>query len=316
MLAGNLDTIYFSDDWVLPKYLGWSSELKEENALVLVKRVLFVSKMLVLTFNLDTDSVNRLLESVPHNSYLTTIHWRDLTNTASTGSPLSSQNVDPAQIRVGLRWYKKASDSNKLIHWATFVVDLEKDIDEIVADMEATVRNKFRRAQKRGAVVTFEETTGEWTKDFYRLFKRLQAEFGLPIPDRDMLEQIFAGKNAVAVVGHDSEGISAINIIYLAQPYGYYMLGASSNSKEQGVGQLMQLETIGYLKSKGFKKYDLGGINSAQPGILAFKKSFGGDLYDLGSEWVYTPKLVQLLTKLRSSYNYLRSNAALPARFS
>lgn len=316
MPAGNRDTIYFSDDWMLPKYLGWSLQIKEDNALVLLKRVAFVSKMLVLTFELDAHNVTKLIENVPHNKLLTAVHWRDFTNTAPEDFHVWPQNLDLTQVRLGNRWYKKASDNNKLIHWATFIIDLEKDTNDIIAEMRSTVRNEFRRAQKRGVIITFEDTIGEWIDHFYRFFKRLQVEYGLGAPDRNMLEQMFAGKNAVAAVGWDSGGVSAINIIYLARPYGYYMLGASSNSKEQGVGQLMQLETIKYLKSKGFKKYDLGGVNSAQPGIMAFKKSFGGDFCGLGCEWVYTPKLVELLTRLRSSYNYLRSNSALAARVS
>ena len=312
MVSENMDTIYFSDDWLLPKYYGWVALVREENAVVFFKRVLFISKIIVLSCDLGAQEVNVILDKLSYNRFLTRIYWHNFTNVDSEESPMSPQaTTDAAQIRLGSRWYEKASDSNKLIHWATYIINLEKEIDQILSEMESTVRNKFRRAQKKGAIVTFETEIGKWTEDFYKLFERLQEEFGLSVPDHNMLHEIFAGKNAVAVVGHDASGVSAINIIYLAKPYAYYMLGASSHSKEQGVGQLMQLETINYLKSKGFKKYDLGGVNAAQPGILTFKKSFGVDFYDLGSEWIHTPTMIGILLKIRFFLTKLRSNPVL-----
>jgi hypothetical protein len=316
MIAKNRDTIYFSDDWVLPKYHKWVALVKEENVVVLIKHASALSKILVLSCDMDAQDVDGVLNKIPYNKIMTQIYWRDFTDVASEDLRMSSRTTDSVQIRIGGRWYKKATDRNKLIHWATFIINLEKEIDEIMSDMSSTVRNECRRAQKRGAVVTLESTIGEWIEDFYDFYRRLQAEFSLVPPDRKIVEEMIAGKNAVAVIGHDSCGVSAVNIIYLAPPHAYYMLGASSNSKERGLGQLMQLETINYLKSKGFKKYDLGGVNQAQPGILAFKKSLGGDFYELGSEWIYTPRVIDILLRLRFLMTRLRSALVLTARFS
>ncbi len=295
------DLIYFSTNWMLPKYQGWSVQAKDERVVVLVKRYSIFERVLILTRGVEAREIDVIVDKIPHNKWLTQIYWHNFTDVFPEVSHNRLPTSETRRIRVGGNWYEQVSDSNKLLHFATFVINLENDLEEIIAAMDSSARNKFRRAQKRGAVVTFETTLGEWIEEFYKFFQRLNDEFALPIPEFKMLQDMFAGQNAIGVVARGTTGVEAVNIIYLAFPHAYYMLGAGSKEQEQGVGQLMQLETIKYLKEGGFKSYDLGGVNFSQRRIFEFKKSLGGDFCDLGSEWILTPKIMDLVLKIRRS---------------
>jgi hypothetical protein len=45
--------------------------------------------------------------------------------------------------------------------------------------------------------------------------------------------------------------------------------------------------------------HDPGGVNFSQRGIFEFKKSLGADFCDLGSEWIFTPKIMDLVLKIQ-----------------
>ena len=72
-----------------------------------------------------------------------------------------------------------------------------------------------------------------------------------------------------------------INFIYVCERQAYYMFGASAERFESGTGQLLQWEIMRFLKARGVRWYDLGGVRAADPtnGIFLFKGGLAASLF-------------------------------------
>ena len=102
-----------------------------------------------------------------------------------------------------------------------------------------------------------------------------------------------------------------------------YLLGATSDEGLKLKGAyLLQWRAIQWLKERGCRWYDLGGINAAEnPGVYEFKSGFGGEetdhlgTYELSANWasafcVKAGEQAQALSHKLRSWN--RKPAAVP----
>lgn len=166
--------------------------------------------------------------------------------------------------------------------YRTLVLDLAPAIEQLRGNLDKKWRNQLVRSEKNGLKVIVGTGAEEYGR-FCRMYREMQKrkafgstvdveEFGRiqqSLPERLRMQTLLCEQDGVAVAGliASAMGDSAI-----------YLLGATS---DQGLtakgGYLLQWTLIEWLKKKGIRWYDLGGIDpEANPGVYHFKKGLSG----------------------------------------
>lgn len=164
----------------------------------------------------------------------------------------------------------------------TFVLDLRPSVEELRKKLDKKWRNQLSSSEKKGLKVI----TGNGI-DEYRIFCQMYGqmrkrktfettvdveEFGriqedLPESQRMRILLCRAGDVPVAGLVASMIGDSAI-----------YLLGATSDDGLDSKGAyLLQWTLVKWLKERGYRWYDLGGINPERnPGVYHFKRGLSG----------------------------------------
>jgi len=166
--------------------------------------------------------------------------------------------------------------------YRTFVLDLAPALEELRAKLDAKWRNHLKRSEKNGLNVVAGSGSDEY-RIFCQIYNQMRKrktfettvdveEFGriqedLPESQRMRILLCQAGDVPVAGLVTSAMGDSAI-----------YLLGATNDEglKSQGA-YLLQWTMIQWLKERGIRWYDLGGIDPERnPGVYSFKRGFSG----------------------------------------
>jgi hypothetical protein len=166
--------------------------------------------------------------------------------------------------------------------YRTLIVDLAPPLDELRRRLDKKWRNALSRAEKNGLEIVDGDGIGEY-RIFCRMYremlkrKRFETtvsieEFGRiqeDLPENHRMQTLICRKAGTPVAGIVSSamGDSAI-----------YLLGATSDTGLTANGAyLLQWAWIRRLKERGFKWYDLGGIDPERnPGVYHFKSGLSG----------------------------------------
>lgn len=182
--------------------------------------------------------------------------------------------------------------NHKAKKYRTLLLNLEPSLDAIRRNFEQKWRNQLNRAEKNNLEIIegsddalysiFLDLVFEMTarKGFepgvdYREFQKIQRDLSEPCKMR-----IFICRSAGQPV--------ACAISSALGDTGIYMFGATSDSGMQSKGSyLLQWRMIQWLRSRGCRWYDLGGVNPEEnPGVYHFKQGCAGksclDVHHLG----------------------------------
>jgi lipid II:glycine glycyltransferase (peptidoglycan interpeptide bridge formation enzyme) len=166
--------------------------------------------------------------------------------------------------------------------YRTLVLDLTPSPDELRKRMDPKWRNKLSGAEKNNLTVLSGYGREEYQifRDIYSQLRNRKAfettvdpdEFGriqesLAVPERMRILICLDQDVPVAGLVASAMGDSAI-----------YLLGATSDAGLKSKGAyLLQWTLICWLKERGIKSYDLGGIDpEGNPGVYQFKKGLSG----------------------------------------
>lgn len=158
----------------------------------------------------------------------------------------------------------------------TYILTLQKNIDNLFEEMSAERRNDIRKAIRDNISVEkvkdFEIVKLLVTKTFHRQNKKINEYFLNKI-----LFQFAKEENSYAFVSFKNNiPISTVFCIY-DKKTAYYLLGGYDyENKHHGAGALAVWESIKYAKSLGLKYFDFEG--SMVPDIEKFFRGFGGQL--------------------------------------
>jgi len=167
-------------------------------------------------------------------------------------------------------------------HYRTFLLDLSRPLDVIRKGFDQKWRNQLNRAERNGLIIE----TGTDIQ-LYQCFLDLQKEMRsrksfIPGVDYDEFGRIQeqlpdSQKMKIAICKYDGKAVSSI-VASAHGDTGIYLLGATGNEGLTLKGSyLLQWHMIQWLKEKGFKWYDLGGIDpESNPGVHHFKAGMGG----------------------------------------
>jgi len=201
---------------------------------------------------------------------------------------------------------------------ATFIINLDRPLDELLAGFEEKTRYNIRLAEKKGVSVQ-EEPDETGIGRFYSLYQTTAQRDRFMIHPKIYYQKIreimFAGGLGTNFVAYyQGQPVAAVIIFSFGRKI-WYMYGASSSEARNVMpNHLLHWEVIKWAKERGYKQYDLWGIpfepKKSHPlfGVYRFKKGFHGDLvkYVGAYDFPYSPLLHGLLENGLIWYQNLR----------
>ncbi|MBU0687494.1 MAG: peptidoglycan bridge formation glycyltransferase FemA/FemB family protein [Candidatus Margulisbacteria bacterium] len=170
----------------------------------------------------------------------------------------------------------------------TFIIDLRKDLNEIMMSFDEKTRYNVRLAEKRGVKIV-EDPSEDGVNAFYRIFQETARRdifmiHPLSYYQKVRKELIEAGMGGIFFAYYNDQPVAAVFVFAFGGRV-WYMYGASL-SKYRNVmpNHALHWYVINWAKERGYKSYDLWGVPSNPTpdhplfGVYRFKKGFGGKL--------------------------------------
>lgn len=189
---------------------------------------------------------------------------------------------------------------------ATIMIDCRKSEEELLAAMHPKTRYNIHLAGRKGVKIRRLEAkdASEGLERFWALIAETAERdkfHAHPKEHYRFLLETASGdfENQLWLAEHDNNLVAAA-IVNFYRPSGVatYLHGASSyNMRELMAPHLLHWEIIRETRTRGFEKYDLGGIDEKRwPGLTRFKKGFGGATisFPASRDFVFRPWLYQL----------------------
>lgn len=283
------DSIFLHPDWMMTRYSGWRTVHRDANCLMLEKGRFPLRRVCILSALPYSDFLKRYDLSHFHDG--ATIFTLKIIPFEDVAAPFA--RIDRLTL---------TPDTRRMFHKFTFIIDLTTTSEELWLRMRPRERQKCRKAEKIGTRVRIE--TAPTVNDidrFFALYVAMARLRGLAIPQRSMLESMFADRRLILGCAELNGVVLSMALVYLAGDMAMYLYGVSSANNIDGAGQLLHWELIRALKDRGISRYDLGGVPSVDEsdGIYQFKKGFGGQSLALGPEFSRAPSWLQVMRRLR-----------------
>jgi len=176
--------------------------------------------------------------------------------------------------------YKK---STRIKEYETIWIDLKKDQNKLLENLDSKQRNRIRKTEKKDVGILWDQLglDIDWLlKNYMR--DRLMKNYAGASPKliRSMC-RIF-GKDKKILMGtaiKDGEKIGAILIFYHGKSATYQIGWSSDIGRKHGVNAYLLWNAFAKLKGDDIHDFDLGGINNdTAQSIKKFKQSFGGEI--------------------------------------
>jgi len=200
----------------------------------------------------------------------------------------------------------------------TIVIDLTRDLDELLARMKQKTRYNIRLAQRKG--VRIRQGDENDLVELYHLYAKTSVRDGFVIREKEYYISLWkafmnAGM-ATPLIAEIEEQIVAGLILFSFSGKAWFLYGMSSDlHRERMPNYLLQWEAIQFAKTIGCKIYDLWGapdeLTPEDPlwGVYRFKEGFGGEVIRHIGAWdcpiqprlyrLYTETLPRLLSIMR-----------------
>jgi len=189
--------------------------------------------------------------------------------------------------------YKLLPSPKPLFTKYTFLIDLTKTEEELLANMHPKTRYNVRLAQKRGVTIQ-EENTDQAFSRYLELTHETTSRQGFYAHDdnyHQQMWQMMRENNIAHLFTARFQGKILVTwILFLYKNILYYPYGASSSEfKEVMASNLMMWEAMRWGKKQGATIFDLWGTPGPDPKIT--DDYYGFHKFKLG----YAPKLVEFI---------------------
>jgi lipid II:glycine glycyltransferase (peptidoglycan interpeptide bridge formation enzyme) len=174
----------------------------------------------------------------------------------------------------------------------TFVVDITKSEEELLAGMKPKVRYNVRLAEKKSARV-FQSTDEKYRRAFVDLVTGTADRKGIVPHSRAYYEKMLSvllGERATLFVAEHEGDILGVNLMVFSGDTAIYLHGGSAEVKRDCMAPfLLQWEAMKDAKRRGRARYDFGGVHTKSKiknqkskidpweGITRFKTGFSPD---------------------------------------
>lgn len=174
--------------------------------------------------------------------------------------------------------YRETFNGTVESHANNVVRSLELDIDEMLMDFEHKVRKNLKKANRAGLEIEIDETGSrieEFLNIYYGTMDRNDAKSNFYFPEtffRNINEMI---DNYVYVhVLYEDKVISTELVLYGKENSYSFLGGTKSDYFNLRPNDFLKFEIIKWAKTKGLKRFILGGGYGEDDGIFRYKKSF------------------------------------------
>jgi len=184
----------------------------------------------------------------------------------------------------------------------TILLDLSLSPRELLCAMQEKTRYNIRLAERRGVRVWTADARVSAFENFWRLLQETAQRGGFGIHGREHYEKLlltrsdnFSNELFLAEYGGKVIAAALVNFYQDATSPGTatYLHGASGREHRQVMApHFLHWSIIKEAKERGFKFYDLGGIDEKKwPGLTRFKLGFGGKRveYPASIDLIYRP---------------------------
>lgn len=166
--------------------------------------------------------------------------------------------------------------------YRTMRVDLRQSAEDLRKGLHQRWRNYLKNAEKAGYILR-EGATAELYETFLLLYRQMMArkqfDTTVDVDEFNLLQQALPclHRMQVFLCERDGRPLNALVVSHIGES-AIYLLAATGNEglKERGA-QLLQWRAMQWLKERGCRWYDVGGINpDRNPGVYQFKAGLGG----------------------------------------
>lgn len=180
-------------------------------------------------------------------------------------------------------------DQGKGIQFGTYLLDISKPQDALMAGINGKHRNVIKNATKKGMTVEFDN---KHLEKAHEIISAGYAKQGLDSQSLAFLQKMKAQleNNFCVAAGFENNECTVAAIFYFDKNRVYYYLGGKADQAVSGAMNLLMWESIKFFKSKNLQHFDFLGArlkvdeNSKFYGIQKFKERFGGILF-VGHFW-------------------------------
>jgi lipid II:glycine glycyltransferase (peptidoglycan interpeptide bridge formation enzyme) len=166
--------------------------------------------------------------------------------------------------------------------YRTIVLDLSPSLDELRSNLDKKWRNQLTRSEKNNLDVVAGSGSKEYRifcRMYSQMLKRKTFETTVDADEFGRMQEMLTESQRMRVLICEDHGVPVAGLV--ASPMGdsaIYLLGATGDAGLNSKGAyLLQWTLIKWLKERGVKSYDLGGIDpEANPGVYHFKRGFSG----------------------------------------
>jgi lipid II:glycine glycyltransferase (peptidoglycan interpeptide bridge formation enzyme) len=205
------------------------------------------------------------------------------------GEPQPSQALEP--VGAGLlnlldrRGWRFSSEQIQFRN--TIVIDLEPDLDDLLAGMKSKWRYNVRLADRRGVVVR-SGTVGA-IDHFFDMYAETATRDGFLIRPKayyvDVWQQFMQTGQAEMLLATVEDEVVAGLILFVFGRSAWYLYGASTGQHRQLMpNHALQWAAIRRAKARGCTRYDMWGApdvfedSDGMWGVYRFKQGFGGQV--------------------------------------
>ncbi len=183
----------------------------------------------------------------------------------------------------------------------SWMIDINRDDDQILQDMRKTTRHAIRKGEKDGVKIEISNNIDD-VERFWDLYKEtVQRQKFIPFSKEYLKKEfeIFKASNKVVLGFAIYEGKVVSGAIIVFDGGGaYYHHGASLHTGNVPTSQLLQWKLIQEAKRRGCNYYNFWGIAPPDKpkhpwaGLSVFKKGFGGfeEAYLHAQDFALSPK--------------------------
>ncbi|RHX78254.1 lipid II:glycine glycyltransferase FemX [Leptospira yasudae] len=175
--------------------------------------------------------------------------------------------------------------------WSSSYVNLSLNEEDLRKNLDGKWRNMLNAAEKNdlGLIVSDDEKDFQWMLERYTELMVKNEFSGIPISFLAQLRQCFSEKEKplLLIATREDERIACVCLI-VSNRTGMYLVGWNGEEgRRLKANQFLLWNSILELKKRGYRWFDLGGIDEDNtPTIAEFKLGINGERYELAGEFL------------------------------
>jgi lipid II:glycine glycyltransferase (peptidoglycan interpeptide bridge formation enzyme) len=166
--------------------------------------------------------------------------------------------------------------------YRTFLMDLAPPLEELRCGLDKKWRNQLSRSERNDLTVVSGNGSEEFRvfcEIYHQMRERKAFETSVDAEEFGRMQEALTESQRMRVLICQDKGVPVAGLVASAMGDStIYLLGATSDAGLNAKGAyLLQWTLICWLKERGIKSYDLGGIDpEANPGVYHFKRGLSG----------------------------------------